>query len=221
VALATLLFAFPAHAQLSAISLKFDKDSSSYTFSANSPVTVYLVATNTSSNSVSFYGVDAAWTYNSSAMSVAIDKNFIPTVSNSGEWAWSTDTGISGSTITVIGTTNTDVTLAAGGSAQIAKFIFTPATSSTISLNKTNARVIQKTTDDNIFDSANSSSSQTYTITGTQILPTNTPFVQFPGSLNTSGPAENMFIAFGGGLVLVGIFYGIIKLRKKHEKNSL
>jgi len=206
-------FALPARAQLSAVSLKFDKDSSNFSFTAGTATTVYLIATNTSSSPVSFYGIDVVFSYNPQALSVAMDKNFIPAVEEGGEWTWSPDTGPAGSEIAVIGTTDTRLTLAAGGSAQIAKFFFTAAADSQITLDKATARVIQTQTDDNIFDGDNSPSSQSFNI-GVLAAATPTPYIPYPGALGTTGPVENMFLALGGALVMVMFGYGILRARK-------
>ena len=211
-------FAMPVKAQLSAVSLKFDLDSGNYSFSAGTPAAIYLIATNTSSSSISFYGVDVVFAYNPAALSVAMDKNFAPTVSAGGEWTWSSDTGPAGSEITVIGTTNTQITLDAGGSAQIAKFIFTPAANSSVTLDKATARVIQVQTDDNVFDSTNTPDSQPYNV-GVTIAPTATPYVAYPGQLGTAGPTENVFFALGGGLAIVLLGYGIMRAKRNKVRS--
>jgi len=192
-----------------------------------SPVNVYLVAKNEDTASVSITGVSTEITIDSTKLSASVDTSYKPI----SDWVWTPDTGVSGNTIKISGSTATQIDIAAGATVQVAKLVFTLSanTTTTISTNPAVSIVTQKTTGANVFDdiTTDAGQPQSYTLTGVTFATTVqttaavTAATTAPTAISGTGPADTIVGSVVVALSAVSGFFFFRRARKAWKLSKL
>jgi len=134
-------------------------------FDKGKGVQVFLLAQNTGSVDLKLTRITTNIEV-SAGIQFTVDKNYVPNLAESGTWDWTPDTGFSGTTLTLDGSTDKYILLPGNSTVEVARVTLTAANSGTakISQNPLISIATQFQTGANMIDLDNTPASQPITV---------------------------------------------------------